>query len=89
MAISPPLLDLICCPVSHEPLLPLERRRLKRLAGLVAAGEVLYVDDQPVEAAVREALITRDAKVIYLIEDGIPVLLPERGIGTAQFVDPL
>jgi uncharacterized protein YbaR (Trm112 family) len=87
MAIADPLLDILCCPVSHEPLRPLEKSRLKKLTERIAAGEVLYVDNQPVEDKPREALITRDGKVIYLVVDGIPVLLPDRGIGTTQFTD--
>jgi uncharacterized protein YbaR (Trm112 family) len=34
-----------------------------------------------------EALVTTDRKVLYRIEDGIPVMLPEEGIGTTQLVD--
>lgn len=89
MAIADPLLDILCCPVSHQPLRPLEKSRLKKLADRVAGGDVVYVDHSPVEDKPREALITRDDKVIYLVIDGIPVLLPDRGIGTAQFTDPL
>lgn len=89
MAIPDPLIDLLVCPVSHQPLRPLEKRRLGRLNDRIAAGEVLYVDHGTVTETAREALISRDDKVIYLIFDGIPVLLPERGIGTAQFTDPL
>lgn len=89
MAIPDPLIDLLVCPVSHQPLRPLEKRRLGRLNDRIAAGEVLYVDHSPVTEKAREALISRDDKVIYLVFDGIPVLLPERGIGTAQFTDPL
>jgi uncharacterized protein YbaR (Trm112 family) len=40
-----------------------------------------------VEAPLEEALITEDAKVIYPVRDGIPVLLEEQGIGTTQFQD--
>ena len=36
---------------------------------------------------VDEALITTDGKVIYRVEDGIPVMLPEEGIGTTQLPD--
>lgn len=89
MAIPDHLLDILCCPVSHEPLLPLGRGRLKKLNQAIADGDVVYVDDTPVDKPVSEALITRDSKVIYVVEDGIPVLLPERGIGTAQFKEPL
>jgi uncharacterized protein YbaR (Trm112 family) len=31
-----------------------------------------------------EALITEDSKVMYPVIDNIPVLLEEKGIGTAQ-----
>ena len=34
-----------------------------------------------------EALITEDSKVVYPVIDDIPILLEERGIGTAQFQD--
>lgn len=89
MPIADPLLDILCCPVSHQPLRPLEKSRLKKLADHIAGGEVLYVDHDVVDEKPREALITRDDKVIYLVIDGIPVLLPDRGIGTAQFTDPI
>ena len=32
-------------------------------------------------------LTTTDHKVIYRVEDGIPVMLPEEGIGTLQLTD--
>jgi uncharacterized protein YbaR (Trm112 family) len=87
MAVPDQLLDILCCPVSHQPLRPLEKSRLKKLNAAIADGEAQYVDHSRVEGAAREALITRDDKVIYLVEDGIPVLLPDRGIGTTQFTD--
>jgi uncharacterized protein len=89
MAIPDPLLDILVCPVSHEPLRPLEKRRLKALNQRIDSGEVQYVDHSDVNETARDALITRDDKVIYLVFEGIPVLLPDRGIGTTQFTDPL
>lgn len=89
MNIPEHLLDILCCPVSHEPLLPLSRNKLKSLNSAIEAGDVLHVDGEAVQAALAGALITRDGKVVYPIEDGIPVLLPERGIGTTQLKDPL
>ncbi|HMA98193.1 MAG TPA: Trm112 family protein [Wenzhouxiangella sp.] len=83
------LLDILCCPVSHEPLLPLSREKLKKINAAITAGQVQFVDDQAVEKPLSAALITRDGKVVYAIEEGIPVLLPEQGIGTTQLKDPL
>jgi|DEB0MinimDraft_6_1074348.scaffolds.fasta_scaffold236776_1 uncharacterized protein YbaR (Trm112 family) len=89
MDFSGPLVDILCCPVSHEPLLPLSAQRLVALNGLVSQGGVQFVDGCTVTDELTGAMITRDGKVIYAIDQGIPVLLPERGIGTTQFKDPL
>jgi len=84
MTIPASLLDILCCPVSHEPLRPLEKARLKKLNKLIEQAQLLFVDGHPVEDPLDEALITRDGKVVYRVDQGIPVLLPERGIGTTQ-----
>lgn len=89
MTIPDHLLDILCCPVSHEPLLPLSRDKLKQLNAAIAEGAVQFVDHEPVAAPLTAALITRDRKVVYMVEDSIPVLLPERGIGTTQLSQAL
>ncbi len=33
---------------------------------------------------ITEGLITTDGQLVYRVEDGIPVMLPEAGIGTLQ-----
>ena len=38
------------------------------------------VDGAPQTEPLREALITRDRKTVYRVDDGIPVLLIEEGI---------
>ncbi|MEM7053585.1 MAG: Trm112 family protein [Pseudomonadota bacterium] len=78
------LLDILCCPVSHEPLRPLGSARLKKLNQAIEKNELQYVNDDPVEAPLKSALITRDGNVVYAVEQSIPVLLPDRGIGTVQ-----
>mgnify|MGYP006291410225 CR=1 FL=1 len=83
------LLDILCCPVSHEPLVPLSREKLKKLNSAIEAGDVQHVDSEVVDKTLKSALVTRDGKVVYGVEDGIPVLLPERGIGTTQLKEPL
>jgi uncharacterized protein YbaR (Trm112 family) len=78
------LLDILCCPVSKTPLKRLDRKRLAEINTRIARGELLRVDGTKVERALEDALVTEDGKVVYRIEDGIPVLLPEEGIGTTQ-----
>ncbi len=78
------LLDILCCPVSKTPLRPLRKDQLRHLNQAVAGGHVDRVDGTRVDRALDDGLITTDGKVVYRIEDGIPVLLPEEGIGTTQ-----
>ncbi|RCS30439.1 hypothetical protein DEO45_06300 [Rhodanobacter denitrificans] len=78
------LLDILCCPVSKMPLRPLGKRELDALNDAIATGKVDTVAGAPVRERVGEALLTTDRKVIYRVEDGIPVMLPEEGIGTLQ-----
>nr|WP_199047533.1 Trm112 family protein [Dyella sp. ASV24] len=81
------LLDILCCPVSKVPVRPLQRQELDALNKAIAAGQVQTVAGVAVAASLAEGLVTTDRKVIYRVEDGIPVMLPEEGIGTLQLTD--
>lgn len=74
------LLDLLVCPATRQPLALLDKPGLEALNRAIAAGGVQRGDDTPQTEPVREALITRDRKTIYRVDDGIPVLLIEEGI---------
>jgi len=81
------LLDILCCPVSKTPVRQVSKHELDALNDAIAAGKVDSVAGAGIRERVTEALITTDRKVIYRIEDGIPVMLPEEGIGTLQLTD--
>ncbi len=78
------LLDILCCPSSRQPLAMLESRGLDVLNRAIASGDVQRVDGSAQGVALREALVTRDRKLVYRIDDGIPVLLAEEAISTLQ-----
>ena len=81
------LLDILCCPVSKTPVRLLNKRELEALNAAIGTGSVDTVAGAAVKTTVSEALITTDHKVIYRVQDGIPVMLPEEGIGVVQLVD--
>jgi uncharacterized protein YbaR (Trm112 family) len=87
MALDPRFLSILCCPVSKRALKPLSRARLGFLNDAVRTGAVQNVSGNAVTATLADALISDDDKVIYRIDDGVPVLLPDEGIGTTQFSD--
>ena len=87
MPVDGKLLKILYCPVSKTPLTVLAQNKLDKLNSAIANGEALYIDDEKVTGPLQEGLITQDGKVIYAVQDDIPVLLEEKGIGTAQFQD--
>ena len=78
------LLDLLVCPATRQPLALLDGRGLQSLNAAIATGGVVRGDGSAQAEAIREALVTRDRKTVYRIDDGIPVLLIEEAIATAQ-----
>lgn len=78
------LLDILACPASRQPLAMLDRRGLDAVNAAIAEGTLRRVDDTAQAEPLREALLTQDRRTVYRIDDGIPVLLIEEGIATAQ-----
>ena len=78
------LLDLLACPATRQPLALLDGAGLEALNRAIAAGGLQRVDGSPQREPLREALLTRDRALAYRIDDGIPVLLAEEAIATAQ-----
>jgi uncharacterized protein YbaR (Trm112 family) len=78
------LLDILVCPASRQPLALLDKQGLDALNRAIATGGVQRVDGSAQSEPLREALVTRDRKTLYRIDDGIPVLLVDEGIATAQ-----
>jgi uncharacterized protein YbaR (Trm112 family) len=81
------LLDILCDPVTKTPVRPLRRDELDALNRAIAAGQVDTVAGRKVAAPLTAGLVTTDRKVVYRIEDDIPVMLAEEGIGTLQLTD--
>ncbi len=73
------LLAILVCPTSRQPLDLLDAGRLARLNAAIAGGGVRFGEHVQAEP-LREALVTRDGRRLYRIDDGIPVLLPEDGL---------
>lgn len=81
------LLDILCCPISKQPLAMVNSAELNTLNMAIGSGNVRKNDETAQTQLLKQALITRDHKMIYRIEDDIPVLLADEGIATSQISD--
>ena len=84
MSLDKELLDILCCPVTHSPLVPMSAAQLEALGAAIAAGEIKDRGETVLTEPLTEALVTRDGKVAYPVRDGIPVLIEEQGIALTQ-----
>ncbi len=83
MALDKRLLEILCCPVTRQPVLPATIAQLDAIRRAHAAGALRTVDGVGVGSAPEAALLTRDLKRAYPVVDGIPVMLADQAIDLA------
>jgi uncharacterized protein YbaR (Trm112 family) len=81
------LLDILCCPQTKQSLALMGTAELDALNNAITKGPIKRGDGGVVAEPVKQGLVTRDHKTIYRIDDGIPVLLADEAIDTAQIAD--
>lgn len=86
-AVDQRLLDILCCPATRQPLTLASERDLDAINAAIRTGSASTVADASAPTRIEAALVTRDRRLIYPIEDGIPVLLPERAISANSITD--
>lgn len=78
------LLDILCCPVTQQPLEPMKASSLRLLNQRITRGEVTDGEGRSVTETWSAALITRDGRLAYPITDDIPVLLEGHSVQIAE-----
>ena len=81
------LLDILCCPSTRQPLAMLQSHEIEAINRAIATGSLRRADGSTQAEPLREGLLTRDRKLFYRIDDGIPVLLADESISSVQITD--
>jgi uncharacterized protein len=74
------LLNLLCCPESHQPLQLADNALVQSLNRQITAGNLLNRSGQPLKQTLDGGLLREDKKVVYPILNKLPILLVEEGI---------
>ena len=85
MPISKELLDILCCPKTRVALKELTAEQIKNINRDISKKTIHYADGKPVDKQLEEGLITEDNKIIYRIDEEIPIMLIDMGIPAEQF----
>jgi len=79
-SVSQELIDILICPESKQPLALADAATLAALNQKIRAGELRNRGGAKVEKELVEGLLRQDGKLLYPIDDGIPVMLVEESI---------
>ena len=80
MSVSPELLEILVCPETKQPVKAATQEQLAPVNERIKSGELRNRGGEPVTKIVEAALIREDGCVLYIVDDGIPVMLIEESI---------
>ncbi len=80
MSVSDELLEILVCPETRQPVKPAGADQLARLNEQVRTGTLRNRGGDPVEKDITEGLVREDGRVLYPVDDGIPVMLVDESI---------
>ena len=78
--VAPDLVEILVCPETKQPVALASAEALARLNERVRAGDLRNRGGQVVAQELQEALVREDGRVVYPVDDGIPVMLVEESI---------
>ncbi len=80
MPVSSELLEILVCPETKQPVRLAGDDVLAKLNAEIETGKLRNRGGEPVGKRVEEALIREDGKILYIVDDSIPVMLIEESI---------
>ena len=74
------LVEILVCPETKQAVRLATAPELASVNAKISAGTLRNRGGEPVKNALVEALIREDGRILYLIDDGIPVMLVEESV---------
>ncbi len=84
MPIDQELLAILVCPETRQPIAEASADLLARVNAAVAEGTLKNRGGAQVGDCVEEGLVREDGRVLYVVRDGIPIMLVDEAIDLAD-----
>jgi len=78
--IDPELLEILCCPETHQEVRRADGDLIQRLNGRIATGGLHNRAGQVVTGPIEEGLIRSDEKFLYPVRHNVPIMLVDEAI---------
>ncbi len=83
MPVSPELLEILVCPETRQPVVLASGEILAKLNREIAEQRLRNRGGERVSSPIAEGLVREDGRILYPVDDGIPVMLIEESIELA------
>jgi uncharacterized protein YbaR (Trm112 family) len=80
MPVDSLLLEILVCPETKQPISLAGDDVLGRLNAEIDAGRLRNRGGETVTQRITEGLVREDGKILYVVDDGIPVMLVDQAI---------
>jgi len=80
MPIDNELLEILICPESRQPVSLASDDLLDRLNSEIESGRLRNRGGDVVAKKIEEGLLREDGKILYIIDDSIPIMLIDQSI---------
>jgi uncharacterized protein YbaR (Trm112 family) len=78
--VAPDLVEILVCPETKQPVRLADAAELSRVNERIRAGTLRNRGGAAVKQELAEALIREDGRILYPVDDGIPVMLVDESI---------
>lgn len=83
MPVSQELLEILVCPETKQRVSVAADEIVSQINARVSAGDLRNRGGEAVSNPITEGLVREDGKIVYIVDDGIPVMLIEESIEIA------
>jgi len=80
MPVSPDLMEILVCPETKQPVAMAGADVIASINQRIASGDQRNRGGEAVSQPIAEGLLREDGKILYIVDDGIPVMLIEESI---------
>jgi uncharacterized protein YbaR (Trm112 family) len=83
MPIDAELLDILVCPETRQPVHLAPAETLEQVNLEIQAGRLRNRGGDKLEHSIDEALLREDGRILYIVDDSIPIMLVDQSIELA------
>ena len=80
MPVSPELLEILVCPETRQSVSSAGADTIGAVNDKIQAGSLRNRGGEAVQNPIAEGLVREDGKILYIVDDSIPVMLIEEAI---------